>query len=157
MPSIERLLQELDERELAQRIGIPHDTARMAYRLNANTVADWAEFERIIAEYYRYHFGRCVSVGGTMSRSDAANRAKEILEQDYRRLRGTIVSAYNDAHDGTNGGLRALLDVIAEALEAESIERYVRDVFDRNVQPCAWEQRLEIMRQFLDRFGDVLP
>ena len=157
MTSIERLFQLLDEQTLAQQGGIRHDTVRMGYRLNANTVANWQEFQRIIVDYYRYHYSKCVSVGGTISDTDAWVLARDMLEQQYRRRRGDINSAYNDAHDGTNGGLRAILDIIADTLKAEALERYVRAVFDRSLDPNSWEERVEIMRQFLDRFGDLLP
>ena len=66
--------------------------------------------------------------------SEAAGRAKEILEQEYRRRGGDLVTAFH-VHDGTNGGLRVVLDTIAEGLKAESVERYIRDAFDRHVAP----------------------
>ena len=157
MPSIDRLLAELDERVIARRVGIPHDEARMAYRLSSNTVTDFDEFTRVIAAYYRHQYAACVARGGALSRADAAGEAKAILEQEYRRRNGTIVSAFNDAHDGTNGGMRALLDIIAEALKAQAVERYARDAFDRNVNPNAWDEKVAIIRQFLDRWGTSLP
>ena len=113
MPAIMDILEELDERTIAREVGIPHDEVRMRFALPSNTVAAFAEFEDIIAEYLNYHYGYCVAQGGTMSRSEATGRAKEIIEREYRRRRGDLVSAYNDAHDGTNGGLPAILDLIA--------------------------------------------
>ena len=61
--------------------------------------------------------------------------------------------AYNDAHEGTNAGMRAVLDTIAEGLKAESLERYMRDAFDRYVSPNSWEQKVEIIYQFIARCG----
>ena len=66
------------------------------------------------------------------------------------------MSAFNDAHDGTNGGLRVILDIIADGLKAESVERYVRDVFDRHVAPNSWEDKVTIIREFLARCGPDL-
>jgi hypothetical protein len=91
-----------------------------------------------------------------MSSTEAAGRAKEILEQAYRGQGGNIKTAYNDAHDGTNGGLRVVLDKLAEQLKTESVERYLRDAFDKYVDPTSWEQNVEIMRQFLARYGHLL-
>jgi len=153
MSSINNLLVELDERTIAQRIGIPHDEARMRYSLGANTVKDFDEFNWIIADYYTKHFTACVSHGGSLSASEAAGRAKELVEREYRRRGGDIVTAYNDAHEGTNGGVRAVLDVIAEGLKAESVDRYLREVFDRHVTPNSWEQKVEIIRQFIAQCG----
>lgn len=156
MSSIKNLLSELDERTIAQRIGIPHDEARMRYRLNSNTIRDFNEFNHIIGSYYNYHFTACVSNGGSLAMSEAAGRAKELLEKEYRRREGDIVTAYNDAHDGTQGGLRVVLDTIAEGLKAESVERYIRDAFDRHVTPNSWEQKVEIIRQFIVHCGTFL-
>lgn len=153
MTSISSLLAALDEKTIAQRIGIPHDEARMQYTLRSNTVKDFDEFTNIIGDYYNHHFTRCVSKGGALSRAEAAGRAKEILEREYRRRGGNITTAFNNAHDGTNGGLRAILDAIAEALKAESVERYMREMFDQHVAPNSWEEKVEIIRQFIDRCG----
>lgn len=156
MSSIKNLLAELEEKTIAQRIGIPHDEARMRYSLGSNTVGTFEEFNRIIGDYYTKHFTSCVSHGGSLPASDAASRAKELLEREYRRRGGDIVTAYNDAHDGTNGGLRLILDTIAEGLKSESVERYIRDAFDRYVEPNSWEQKVEIIRQFLAQCGALL-
>ena len=156
MPSINSLLAALDERQIARRIGIPHDEARMQYPLQRNTVDCFDEFSEVIADYYNYHFRRCVSNGGSLSRSDAAGKAKEILEREYRRREGDIVSAFNDGNEGTNGGMRVVLDMLAEALKAESVERYTREVFDRQVAPNAWEDKVELIRQFIRQCGTNL-
>ena len=153
MPSLTSLLSALDERTIARRIGIPHDEARMRYPLHSNTVCSFEQFSDVVGDYYNHHFTTCVSNGGVLSRSEATGRAKEILEREYRRQDGDVVTAYNDANTGTNGGLRLVLDKIAEGLKAESVERYVRDMFDRHVAPNSWEDKVSIIRQFISQCG----
>ena len=153
MPRIDALLAALDERHIARHIGLRHDEARMRYPLQRNTVGGFDEFGRVIADYYSYHFAQCISNGGALAPSEAAGRAKEALEKEYRRRQGDIVSAFNDAHDGTNGGMRVVLDTLAEALKKDSVERYIRDVFDQQVAPNAWEDKVEIIRQFIRQCG----
>lgn len=156
MVSISHILHALDERTIAQQVGISHDEARMQYTLQKNTVEDFSSFTDIIADYYKYHYGRCVSVGGTLSHSEAASRAKELIEQEFRRRNGDIVSAYNDASEGTNGGLMAVLNTIAEGLKAKSVEYYTREVFDRTVAPNSWEDKVEVIRQWISHCGTHL-
>ena len=156
MATIDHLLAALDERQIAQRVGLPHDEARMEYPLRRNTVGTFEDFTDLVADYYNHHFARCVSGGGSLPRPEAAGRAKEALEREYRRRNGDIVAAFNDAHDGTNGGLRVQLDLIAEALKTESVERYIRDMFDRYVAPNSWVDKVEIIRQFIARCGGNL-
>ena len=156
MALIDSLLEEIDEQTIARNVGIPHDEARMRYALTKNTVSDFNEFTDVIADYYNYHVRDCVLHGGSLSRTEAAGRAKESIEQEYRQHGGNINTAYNDAHDGTNGGLRIILDRIAERLKTESVERYLRDVFDRYVDPTSWENKVDIMNQFLSMYGRIL-
>lgn len=156
MSLIHNLLEALDERVIARTIGVPHDEARMAYALRSNTVANFDAFEDAIAGYFNYAFTRSVSHGGSFSRTEAAGRAKEIIERAYRRRNGNLITAYNDAHDGTNGGMRHILDLITEALRTEATERYVRQVFDTFVTPNSWEQKVELIRQFIEHCGPNL-
>jgi len=151
MSTIYALLNALDERTIAEKIGIPHDETRMGYSLYTNTVPDFRAFEQAIGEYFNYHF-QAMSQGGWLSRDEAIGRAKEIIERAYNR-KGNIVSAYNDCHDGTNGGLRHILDLISDGLKTEAIERYVRQTFDRCVAPNSWEDKVDLLRQFLAQCG----
>lgn len=156
MNTINALLNALEERTIAQHIGIRHDEIRMQFSLRKNTVGSFDEFSNIIGEYYNYHFAGCVSSGGSLSHSEARSRAKTLLNQEYRRNNGDIVTGYNDCHDGTNGGLRAVLDIIANGLKSESVESYIRDTFDRYVTPNSWDQKVGIMREFINQYGRYL-
>ena len=154
MASIQSMVSELDERAITQQVSIKHDETRIKYRIDTNTVNSYTEFSDRIGNYCNYHFITCVSNGGALSESDAASRAKKLLEQEYRRNgRGDIVAAYNDARDGTNGGLRRVLDIIAEGLKSEAVDNYVTDVFDRYIEPNSWEQKVDMIRQFIAHCG----
>ncbi len=152
MTSIKGLLAELDEKVIAKAV-IHHDEARMQYVPRTNTVSDFDDFSDIIGDYYNYHFTRCVSRGGNFPRVEAVGQAKEIISQEYRKRNDDITAAFNDAQYGTNGGLRHILDIICERLKARSVEQYIRDVFDRYVKPSSPEDKMEIIRQFVNQCG----
>lgn len=156
MNAITNLMTALDERTIARTVAMIHDQARLDFRLSRNTVNSFDEFTEGIGGYFNYHFSRCMAGGGRLSDTEARGRAKELLEREYRRRNGDIVMAYNDAHDGTNGGMRAVLDLIADGLKEEAIGRYVREVFDREVTPNSWDDKVMIIRQFIERFGSEL-
>ena len=157
MPVIDSMLNELNEITVAQKVAIKHDEAVANYSLKSNRVGDFEEFTEVLTHYYIYHDARCLSHGGSLSPAEAAGRAKEIIEQEYRRrTNGSIVTAFNDAYDGTNGGMRHIIDIIADKLREESVERYIRDVFDRYVAPNKWEEKVEIIRQLLSQCGHYL-
>ena len=49
-------------------------------------------------------------------------------------------------------------DKIAEGLKAESVERYMRDMFDQHVAPNSWEDKVAIIRQFIaQKLGEPTP
>ena len=154
MTSIASILSALDERNIAQRVAIPHDEARMSFHLNSNIVASFQEFSDILGDYYAHHHSRCISRGGHMSRMEASGRAKEIVDNHYqRRFRSDIATAFTNANDGMEGGVGAILDIIANNLKEESVERYVREVFDHHVTPNSWSEQVEIIREFIARCG----
>jgi hypothetical protein len=156
MASLSSILNQLDERYIAKHIGIPHDEARMSFQLTSNTVSDIDEFTRIIGNYYNYHFTKCVSHGGSLSLAEAEGRAKEIIEAEYRKSHSDFIGAFNDAHDGLNGGLRIILDRIADRLKAEAVERHIRKVFDDEVKPNSWNDKVDVIRQFFSNLGHDL-
>jgi len=156
MATINLLLSALDEREIARCVAVPHDETRMQYHSSSNTVADYDQFSDIITDYYNYHYTRCISHGGTFGRDDAYGKVKELLEIEYRKKRGDIVSAFNDALDGTHGGMRGVLDTIAVSLKAKAVENYVTSIFDRYVEPNDWPAKVDIIRQFINCCGPYM-
>jgi len=153
MSVLEKILQELDEAYIVQQITKKHDEARMQYRLNSITVSDDTEFDDVIADYYNYHFGKCISPGASLSRAEAAGRAKEIIDREYRRKGMDRLNAYSDGKEGTNGGMRIILDIIMEHLKAESVELHVRDVIDRYIAPSSFEEQTNIIIEIIKKAG----
>jgi hypothetical protein len=154
MSKIKAILEELDEVYIARNIANRHDETRMQYSLQTNTVDNFAEYSDIIGDYLNYHVSRCVTPGGRFSRDEAASRAKEIIEKEYHQShRGDLMNAFQDAKTGMNSGLRGQLDLISEYLKSESINRHTREVFARYVDPSSWEERVSIIRDFIDHCG----
>ena len=92
-----------------------------------------------------------VSGGGTLSHPEAAGRAKEIIDREYRKKGQDKLNAYVDGKEGTNGGMREILDIIMERLKDEAIERHVRDVLDRYVAPTNFDEKVSIVKEIFLR------
>ena len=153
MSKLDSILQELDELHIVNTITKQHDEARMGYQLSGITVSDDAEFDTVVADYYNFHFTTCISRGGSLPRAEAAGRAKEIIENAYRRKGMDRLTAYSDGKNGTNGGMRAILDIILERLKEEAVERHIRDVIDRYVAPSDFEEQVSLVREIIARMG----
>lgn len=156
MRSIDGLFEALDEVAISRNVGNKHDETRARYSLRRNTVSNFNEFSEVLSNYYAYHIGECVIEGGRISKFEAAGKAIEIIEREYRKQGGNLQSVYKDASEGLNGGVRVLLDRLAETLKQESVERYVQYIFHQHVDPTSWPEKVEIMRQFINRFRYVL-
>ena len=155
MALIDSLLQELNEENLIRKVGLPHDEARNSYRITKNTVADYREFEQEIAQYYNHHHQQVYGV--SFPDYVAREKAKAILNRQYGRSHGDEKTAYNDAHLGTNGGLSAVLSAIADSIKHEARTQYGQDLFNRYINPMEYQEKVEIIRQFFQRVGHLLP
>lgn len=156
MSRISSMIEELRETTIARKIGIPHDTARNGFAIQKNVVANYQEFEHLISSYYSHHY-QMAYPGCSLPWSECLDRAKHVLEQEYhRRRRGDLVSCYKNAEAGLDGGVRAILDTLAESIKADATQRYVREVFDRYVSPVEWSDKVAIIQEFFNECGRYL-
>jgi len=151
---IASLMHDLHPRTVAARVSIPHDRARMTYP-TPNSVNSLRDFEDEVGRYVQHHYRSCIVPGGSLSLSDARSMGKEMVEREYRRRKGNIVSAYRDVCDGVVS-LRAILDIIADALKEEAIVRYTKDVIDRHVDRSNYEEIVACMRELIATCGPHL-
>lgn len=153
---IEPLLSALSETTVAREAGNAHDTARLSYTPPLNPITSYAAFEELVGDYVVYHHERCVAPGGRLSRDQAIGMGEQMLEQVYRRDGGNRLTAYQDATDGTNGGVRTILDHLANGFKAEAVEHYTRRVFSDHVSPADWYGKVAMVREFLNVHGPLL-
>lgn len=155
MTAIDNLIAELSEDVIARRVGGAHDAARAQYQLRANTVADFDSFIDAISDYYSYHFQR-VNRCGPLPDDIARQEARNLLAGIYRQNQQDINNAFNDASDSVSGGLRIILDQMANAFKFQQIEQYIISVFDRYYAPNDWDAKVEIITQFITCYGHAL-
>ena len=156
MVSYNALARELEPQSIADRVATRHDDVRGRYAINSSRVSTFEEFTTEITGYLQYHYSTCVAGGAQLSPSDARSEAKELLESRLRRGEGDIVTWFIRARDGQDGGLRMCLDQLAEALKERAVAHYIRDAFDRHVAPHSFEDKVEIIRQFIATCGPYL-
>jgi hypothetical protein len=156
MPNIVDLLGKLDKRTLAREIGSVHDDARSQYRVSRTTVRDYDEFIALIGDYFNYHYCKCFRAV-RVDRHVAIARAREVIENAYRRRHGDFWTAFSDASEGTNGGVGAVLDAIADSLKEEHEREYVAGVLVEYIPSTSFERRVDMVRQFFRYCGHELP
>ena len=158
MSVLKKILDELDEMFIVNNISNKHIEARMKYPKRILTVSDDTEFDDMIADYYNYHFTTCISQGGKLSRAEAASRAKEIIERDYRRKGKDKLNAYFDGkHGSSEGGMQGIFDIIMNSLRQEAISNHIQDVIDRYIRPTSYKEQLEIVKEIFGHMSYVPP
>lgn len=157
MVDIDSLLWELDPRQIAQRIGIRHDEARLQYDPTCNTVSDNQEFSRVIADYWNHHWSIAIVRGSRMPEFPAMVQAGQVLDRICQRSGRSRQEVLWDAIEGTNGGLRSILDAMADTMKAGQVELYISGVIDEHVDPTSRDDQAEIVRQLFDRCRSLLP
>jgi len=153
MTTLELIKQELDPRLMARRVGSVHDDARIRYRLRSNRVEDFEEFIQVLMNYYNYHHQHCF--GSMLPLLEASERAKEIVERGLRHHGGNLLSGYEQARTGVHGGMRVMLDLIADHLREEGIRRHVNHVIDQYVIPTNWDEKVALIKELLEFFVDA--
>jgi hypothetical protein len=155
MANLQRILDLLDERTLAQEVWLANDMARERYRLERATVSDWDEFLEEITTYYEWHF-RQTRGDANLVKYSLESSASKIVEQAYSS-QGGMEAAVRNAKTGTGGGLSGVLTAIAQHLRQEHEEHYVGHILRKHINPMDWDEVVDLMRQYLRRFGGDLP
>lgn len=156
--SISAVLAALDPRVIAREAGLQHDEARVQFPLAQNTVKDFHEYQDIVVSYYTHHLRAVGRLGPTHEVPCAYGQIVQMLEKRLGVDMWSNDTLFRDACDGTNGGMRTVLDRIAHCLKLWDVEAYVEYHLDKCLNPLAFEARVEVIRQFMAECSpDLLP
>lgn len=150
--NLNMMLQMLDEQHIANTVGISCYMARNSYSLRKPTINNFDELLDEATRFYQ-HMNRAVVGMGKITMPDwmAAGHARDILE------RMGLEDAYTIAHEGIRGGLHSILEAIYQHISEEMEEKYIELVLVKFVDPVDFDDRIELMRQYLQRFGSNIP
>lgn len=147
----------ITEQALAQEVGIPVDSARGSYTVASSTVDTYEEFLDILQAFY-IHLQRHISPGPTEApdTTEARQQAIALFERTFQG-KGGDKAALAIARDGTRGGMRSILDALAEQLKAERQVAYIRRIFRDALDTSNWGESVRFMRGAMERLGAFLP
>lgn len=153
---IQQILDALSETSIAHNVSEKHDELRAKYTLKSNRVASTQEFEQVIGDYYNYHYSAAITHGGRLSETKAVREAEKAIETAYRRQGKNVTLAYSNATKGLDGGMRRVLDCIADEIKIEDEETYMNGVFSHYVDKYSYDEKVEIIRQFMEHCHTLL-
>jgi len=150
MANLYRMLELLDEVNISNIVGQKHDAARERYHLTHGSVNSSAEFEEEVTRFVQYQL--CATRGNAaVPHYMASSQAANIIERAFTNIGGTR-GAYEMACRGIRGGLRAVIDVLYQAIKKEEEEAYIEYVLRTEVDPLSFEDRTALMSAYLNRF-----
>lgn len=154
--SVKSLWKDISKDTIAERVGKKFISANLSFRPHVIEIRDgspdsYRTFERGIAQCFNHYYSQCLSRGEAFPEARAAAKAKELLDQFYKRkYNGDHRTAFANAASNYDGGLPEVYDSIGEALKTEETELYIRQAFDRHVAPVHWESKVELIRQLFE-------
>jgi hypothetical protein len=153
MSVLKSILTKLDEMYILSHVTMKHDNARISYEKLKNKVADDTEFDDVIVGYYNHQFSKCISTGGTLSRSDALGHAKKNIGRECRSKGRDISYAYSNGKTGANGGMFKIIGYIYEYLKQEAVEHHIRAVLDDYITPTSFEEQVSLIKAIFSKFN----
>lgn len=154
-PKLDRILNLLDGGYIATTIGNKHELARNSFPLTSNVVSGHPEFYDVTVRYYRHHYSYTISPHVVLPEEMAASEVRNILDHAFRE-HGGYVGAYECSRTGVAGGLSGVLNAVANALRTRQEIEYVDHVIRTECNEMVYDEIVELMRQYVDRFGHYL-
>jgi len=150
--NLNMMLQMLDERNIANTVGIPCYMARNAYPLRKPTVRNFDELIEETTKFYQHMHCQIICIGKfTMPYGMAEGHTHSLLDKMG------LEDVYMIANEGIRGGLHAIFEAIHEHFKEEMEEKYIEMILTKFVDPVDYDDRIELMQQYLNRFGSNIP
>ena len=137
-------------------IGHPIDLARATYLLDSVTVRSYNDFVDTITSFYIHLVRHTRKISEPVDRATAGAEAIALLERAFSR-NGGFNAALSESKIPVNGGLRFILDRLAEQFKMEQQEKHVNHILKSALDPLDWERKVDLMEALLKRLQSHLP
>lgn len=153
---LDRILELLMPSRVNLEVGMAHDEARERFSPHTLKPRDWREFKLIVTTYYQHH-QRCTGQG-TPTEEQAFGDVKRLLDNLFEE--DEFQKGYNIALqmalEGQDGGLRQVLNKIADALRGSHLRKYFDHVYGEYINPLSGDDLDELSHAYFRRFGHLM-
>ena len=153
--SLDAVLRAIDPLRVAELVSAPIDSARAAYSLHSSVATSHDEFIETVGGFYVHLLRHTRGVTGTVDRDAATAGALDLLERAFSR-QGGVDSAVAEARDGTRGGMRYVLDMMADSHKCDGQTDYIRSVLKTALDSRDWDARVAFMTALMARLAPHL-
>jgi hypothetical protein len=153
---LRKILFEMSDLNLTQKIGKPLDEARANYPTKPITVKDASEFNEAITGFYTHMMRYTQSPKGHASWDAAAAEAIDIIKEAFR-VRGGYEAALAEGKSGIKGGLRFIFDIMTDHEKSVKNAKYGNMVLKEAIDPLNWDAKVKLSGYILHHYGRYLP
>ena len=152
MADLNQIINMLDEENIAHEVSMYHDLGRAMYITDKVIVNSTYELIEEAAKFYMHQY-ECAT-GSGIPEWYAMGLVEEILS---RKFSNGLEESFLLASRGIRGGLNSVFEVIYKELKKNHEEQYIRYVFMSNLDVLSWEDKIQLIEQYLSQFGRYLP
>ena len=153
---LRKILFELSDTNLTQKIGNPLDDARAAYSMKSVRVKDAPEFNQALTGFYIHMLRHTQSPEGHVSRDAATAEAINRIENTFRNI-GGYDAAVAEAKTGTKGGLHYIFNMMIDHEKMVQKEKYQVMVLKEAIDSFDWESKVSLSVHIKKQYGRYLP
>jgi len=150
------LLEKFNRDYINRTVLAKHDEARALFRLPTIRVRDHREFNYLLTTYIQHHHQ---AIGdGVPPNAAAFGEGKRILEQAFNKDRhqdGYAV-ALQMALDGSQGGMRHILNEVTDAIKRRAYQDHIDNTFLNTVNVLSKKDNMDLAKAFFAHFRPTL-
>jgi len=156
--NIDEILLLLSPNYLNQEVLLAHDWAREKFRLPTIKARDHREFKYLVTIYVQHHMDM-VGEGRPSDRSAfgiamrIVNNSRELGIDQYQE---GYSRALQIAVDGSMGGMRLIIDEIANGLKRQAVAEHTDHVYHEYINVNSKADNLALSKAYFGRFGSIL-
>jgi hypothetical protein len=153
---LRKILFELSDTSLTQKIGKSLDDARASYSMRTVRVKDASEFNQALTGFYVHMLRHTQSPEGHVSRDAAAAEAINRIENTFRN-KGGYDAAVAEAKTGTKGGLHYIFNMMVDHEKMVQKEKYQAMVLKEAIDSFDWGSKVSLSVHIKKQYGRYLP
>jgi hypothetical protein len=153
---LEAIHSEIGADNLSSLISSKIDTARSKYLMNSVVVGSYEDFNEIITSFYLHLLRHSRMVAEPVDMEWVGAEAFALLEKAFARKGGSQAALAESRH-AVNGGIRYVLDVIADQFKREECEKYIGYVLKQALDPQDRPSKVKLIETLMERLKPHLP
>lgn len=150
------ILDACSPRNLAQKIGIPLDEARLTFHMESIKVRSHAQFVNTITAFYIHTLEQLGELGADYKKEQMAKNAHSWVEEAFHK-QGGFTAALSEAKSPMQGGTRFILDWLIDYEKSKRMREYVDYLLKTEVDIRGFKYRTAFIKCFFSRYQAYLP